>query len=121
VIIIYDARKNANGITRHMKSKQKNVINKFHVKNLLLSGKKHARTTTLDQFYAKTPKVKKMASNPNQEHLHKLVAEWTAKSLRPFSIVEIKKLKEIITIVSSIDGNIQLLVQNMKQKQILPN
>ena len=119
VKIKYDAKKNANGITRHMKSKHENLINEFRVKNSSLSEKKHARTTTLDQFYDKTPKVKKMASKPNQEHLHKLVAEWTAKSLRPFSIVEDEKLQEIITFVSSIDGNIQLPTRNTNKKILL--
>ena len=60
VKIKYDAKKNANGITRHLKSKQENLINEFRVKNLSLSEKKHARTTTLDQFYDKTPEIKKI-------------------------------------------------------------
>jgi hypothetical protein len=46
-----------------------------------------------------------MASKPNQEHLHKLAAAWTGKSLRPYSIVEEENLQEIITFVSLINGN----------------
>ena len=62
-------------------------------------------------FFPKKVRTDKKASPVNQKEFNRLVALWTGVSLRPFSIVEDRLLKEVITFATSMSGHLTRLIE----------
>ncbi len=84
-----------------------------------LDGNRQKRKGKIGEFFpTKLQKTKKMASSANVQEFHRMLALWTATSLRPFSIVEDRELQNIITFASQVHGDLRLPTRNTNQKNV---
>ena len=111
--VSYNPKTNPRGVECHM--------NKFH-QDLLNSYDKKKREAdaggTMKDYFPKEVKRIKLASRPNQEKITKLVALWTACSLRPFTISEDPQLQKIINFALQITSQLEMPSQNTNKKRI---
>jgi len=66
----------------------------------------------LTAHFAKKVKTNENASSGDQVHFRRLLARWTARSLRPFSVTEDAGLQDVIDFATSINPSATQYVTN---------
>ena len=118
--IKYDAYKNNKGVKRHMEKFHPKVLEEFKRKKPKASERESSKKRKIDSFFPTKQKIaKQTASAPNQKQFNKLVALWTALSLRPFSISEDAKLQEVIQFAANVEGQITMPSRNSNKTNII--
>ena len=112
--IAYDAKKNPKAVERHMRQKHQDLLKKIAAKE----SKKRKATATMKDHFPREVKKAKILMKADQEHFTKLVARWTACSLRPFSICEDEELQELIDFATTVDGQLKLPSRNCNKTRI---
>lgn len=117
----YDATSNPRGVQRHMQNEHSQLLQNYRSRASIpeYNSRKRASQDDIKTYFRKMSKVEHKASANNQMQFNKLLARWTAFSLRPFSIVEDKMLAEIITFASSTNGKLELPSRNTNRKVLM--
>ena len=113
-MIPYDSQKNSKAVSRHMTRKHSDLLANFEKKQ----AKKRKQNGKMQDFYPKQVKRVKVATKADQQHFNKLVARWTACSLRPFSICEDEELQRLIDFATQVDGSLKLPSRNTNKARI---
>ena len=113
--IRYDAKTHSRGVSRHMSTYHQDVIDDYFEKQV---GKKRSESK-LTAHFAKKVKTNETASNGDQVHFRRLLAQWTARSLRPFSVTEDRGLQDVVDFATSVKGRLILSSRNTNQKYVM--
>ena len=81
--------------------------------------KERSTDVKLTAHFPKKVKTNDKASTADQIYFRRLLARWTARSLRPFSITKDKGLQEVINFATSVKGNLTLSSRNTNQKYVV--
>ena len=119
--IKYDSTKNSHGVKRHMDRFHSDLLEKYNEKVSKTKRRSEEKKSNekIASFFPKKARTDKKASPVNQKEFNRLVALWTGVSLRPFSIVEDRLLKEVITFATSMSGHLTLPSRNTNRKNLM--
>ena len=115
VKIRYDAKTHSRGASRHMSTCHQDMIDNYIEKQV---GKKRSESK-LTAHFAKKVKSCETASIGDQEHFRRLLAKWTARSLRPFSVTVDRGLQDVVDFATSVKGRLILSSRNTNQKYVI--
>ena len=113
VTIEYSSKKQSRAISNHMTACHQDLIDEYFKKQ---KEKKRKTDGKLTAYFAKKVKTHDKASTADQIYFWRLLAQWTAHSLRPFSITEDESLQEVINFATSEKGSSTLSLRNTNQK-----